>query len=90
MKLAFVFPGQGSQAVGMLKGYDGLPEMAELAVLPGEVRHLFTHVDLTVTVLRGKAVRPGGEGIWTPPERFGELALPALTKKLLRHAGLAG
>jgi len=28
MKLAMVFPGQGSQAVGMLKGYDGLPEMA--------------------------------------------------------------
>jgi [acyl-carrier-protein] S-malonyltransferase len=25
MKLAMVFPGQGSQSVGMLKGYDGLP-----------------------------------------------------------------
>lgn len=25
MKLAMVFPGQGSQAVGMLKGYEGLP-----------------------------------------------------------------
>jgi len=30
MKLAFVFPGQGSQSVGMLKGYDGLPEMANI------------------------------------------------------------
>ena len=30
MKLAMVFPGQGSQAVGMLKGYDGLPEMANM------------------------------------------------------------
>jgi len=28
MKIAFVFPGQGSQSVGMLKGYDGLPELA--------------------------------------------------------------
>jgi [acyl-carrier-protein] S-malonyltransferase len=28
MKLGFVFPGQGSQAVGMLKGYDGLPEVS--------------------------------------------------------------
>src|SRR4051812_16969743 len=27
MKLAFVFSGQGSQSVGMLKGYDGLPEI---------------------------------------------------------------
>src|SRR5262245_8651905 len=30
MKLAFVFPGQGSQAVGMLKGYDGLPEVGQV------------------------------------------------------------
>ncbi|MBW8907079.1 MAG: ACP S-malonyltransferase [Betaproteobacteria bacterium] len=30
MKLAFVFPGQGSQGVGMLKGYDGLPEIANI------------------------------------------------------------
>ena len=29
MKLAMVFPGQGSQAVGMLKGYGGLPTVAE-------------------------------------------------------------
>jgi len=29
MKLALVFPGQGSQAVGMLKGYAGLPGIKE-------------------------------------------------------------
>jgi [acyl-carrier-protein] S-malonyltransferase len=30
MKLAMVFPGQGSQAVGMLKAYAGLPEVEEV------------------------------------------------------------
>jgi [acyl-carrier-protein] S-malonyltransferase len=30
MRLAMVFPGQGSQAVGMLKGYSGLPEVEEV------------------------------------------------------------
>lgn len=30
MKLAMVFPGQGSQAVGMLKAYDPLPRVAEV------------------------------------------------------------
>jgi len=30
MKLAMVFPGQGSQAVGMLKAYAGLPEIEEV------------------------------------------------------------
>jgi [acyl-carrier-protein] S-malonyltransferase len=29
MKLAMVFPGQGSQAVGMVRGYGGLPGVAE-------------------------------------------------------------
>jgi [acyl-carrier-protein] S-malonyltransferase len=29
MKFAFVFPGQGSQSVGMMKGYDGLPAVRE-------------------------------------------------------------
>jgi [acyl-carrier-protein] S-malonyltransferase len=28
VKLAMIFPGQGSQAVGMLKGYEGLPEIS--------------------------------------------------------------
>ena len=29
MKLAMVFPGQGSQAVGMVRGYAGLPHVEE-------------------------------------------------------------
>jgi [acyl-carrier-protein] S-malonyltransferase len=46
MKLAMVFPGQGSQSVGMLKGYAGLPEIenirneAERALGPAFVRLL--------------------------------------------------
>ena len=37
MKLAMVFPGQGSQSVGMLKGYDGLPGVSELRLETREV-----------------------------------------------------
>lgn len=37
MKLAMVFPGQGSQAVGMLKAYDGLPEVASVRSEVAEV-----------------------------------------------------
>lgn len=41
MKLAMVFPGQGSQSVGMLRAYEGLPEIAQASaearsVLGGE------------------------------------------------------
>src|SRR5262245_44136090 len=37
MKLAMVFPGQGSQAVGMLKGYDGLPDVNAVRDEAGKV-----------------------------------------------------
>ncbi|HEX7053742.1 MAG TPA: ACP S-malonyltransferase [Burkholderiales bacterium] len=45
MKLAMIFPGQGSQSVGMLRAYDGLPEIARVreaagAVLGGEFLRL--------------------------------------------------
>ena len=45
MKLALVFPGQGSQAVGMLEGYAGLPEIDQVRkdaaqVLGGEFDRL--------------------------------------------------
>jgi len=37
MKLAMVFPGQGSQAVGMLKAYEGLPHLDEIRSTAAEV-----------------------------------------------------
>jgi [acyl-carrier-protein] S-malonyltransferase len=37
MKLAMVFPGQGSQAVGMLRGYEGLPEVEKVRGEAAEV-----------------------------------------------------
>jgi [acyl-carrier-protein] S-malonyltransferase len=37
MKLAFVFPGQGSQSVGMLRGYDGLAEIDQVRAEAAEV-----------------------------------------------------
>ena len=36
MKLAMVFPGQGSQSVGMLKAYDGLPHIDEVRAQAAE------------------------------------------------------
>jgi [acyl-carrier-protein] S-malonyltransferase len=37
MKLAMVFPGQGSQSVGMLDGYEGLPEVMEVRTQAAQV-----------------------------------------------------
>jgi [acyl-carrier-protein] S-malonyltransferase len=37
VKLAMVFPGQGSQSVGMLNAYDGLPEIKEVRTQAAQV-----------------------------------------------------
>lgn len=58
--------------------------------VPGSVRHVFTHMTLETSLLRGRApagAEGGADGLWRRPERFVELALPTLTRKLLRHAG---
>ncbi len=65
-----------------------VPVPARLSPLAGAVRHLFTHLDLTVRLMRGRVDR-SHDGLWVPPGRFATLALPTLTKKLLRHAGFA-
>ena len=57
--------------------------------IAGEVRHQFTHIDLTCRLLRGRLAHGAIAGIWTPPSRFGELALPSVTMKLLQHAAPA-
>jgi A/G-specific adenine glycosylase len=63
------------------------PAQAAWTPVPGEVRHVFTHLDLTVRLVRGTA-EGEEDGLWARPFRFPELALPTFTKKLLRHAGL--
>src|SRR5205823_5639949 len=37
MKIAFLFPGQGSQSVGMLKAYAGLPEIDKVLAEASEI-----------------------------------------------------
>lgn len=63
------------------------PAAADWQPVPGQVRHVFTHLDLTVRLWRAE-VKEGPDGLWAAPEEFGSLALPTFTKKLLRHAGL--
>jgi A/G-specific adenine glycosylase len=64
------------------------PIRADWRMLPGEVRHVFTHFALTLKLARAEA-ETGPAGLWIAPEKFHELALPTLTRKLLVHAGLA-
>ena len=65
------------------------PAKARWRVVPGTVRHVFTHLDLRVTVRRGEsAATPDGTGFWLARDRLAGAALPALFRKVLAHAGV--
>jgi A/G-specific adenine glycosylase len=64
------------------------PPAAKWRLLPGLVRHTFTHFHLELAVLAGKA-RGGasaGEGQWVPLDALGAHALPTVMKKIVAHA----
>ncbi len=66
----------------------GLPP-GDWQALAGTVRHVFTHFSLEVTVVTGRPAGALDDTFFHPADRLHELALPTLTRKLLRHAGVA-
>jgi len=67
------------------------PEAISWQQLGGTIEHIFTHFHLELWVLRGQSRQwDDVPGIWIPPGRFSEHALPTVMKKVARHAlGLA-
>ena len=63
------------------------PARADWRLLPGRVRHIFTHFHLELEVMSG-VVRDsdGADGLWVPVARLGEHALPSVMKKIVHHA----
>jgi A/G-specific adenine glycosylase len=59
------------------------PATSQWSALPGTVRHGFTHFRLELAILAGQGI---ADGMWSPPDRLGEHALPTLMKKIARHA----
>ncbi len=63
------------------------PLAARWRRLPGAVRHSFTHFRLELGVLAAEArADAAANGVWCPPGRLGEHALPTVMKKIARHA----
>ncbi len=55
--------------------------------LPGTVSHTFTHFHLELSVMAGRVANDAApQALWSPPDRFGDHALPTIMKKLARHA----
>jgi A/G-specific adenine glycosylase len=63
------------------------PDRVDWRLHPKTVRHVFTHFALELNLAEATTTRPPA-GLWAPPDRFGELALPTVMRKVLGLAGL--
>ncbi len=61
------------------------PLLSPWKLMPGTVRHVFTHFTLELRVLKGRASRATAGEKWVKPDHFSELALPSLMKKVAQH-----
>ena len=62
------------------------PLSCEWGILPGIVRHTFTHFHLELTVWHGEVGKESIDGaVWATPDQFSKYALPTLMKKVARH-----
>ncbi len=81
---------------GLLGGLIELPTVMSPEDLPsgdwrrleGTVRHVFTHFSLEVIVVTGRPTNALPDAFFHPADALDELALPTLTRKVLRHAGV--
>jgi A/G-specific adenine glycosylase len=64
------------------------PVRTDWRALPGLVRHGFTHFELALTVVAGRAGADwaAADGIWVPPDRLSDHAIPTVMRKVVRHA----
>jgi A/G-specific adenine glycosylase len=63
------------------------PIRADWVRVGGLVRHTFTHFHLELGVLAARVAKKDGlHGVWCPPGRFADHALPTVMKKVVRLA----
>jgi A/G-specific adenine glycosylase len=78
-----------SGLLGGMMGFPSSPWLEELSIpenlqiLPGHVKHTFTHFHLICQVAKKKEQKPG---LWVNPKHLHEHALPTLMKKIGAHA----
>jgi A/G-specific adenine glycosylase len=69
------------------KIFNDAPAKVAWQLLPGKVRHTFTHFHLELEVATGKCLKPELiKGIWSNASNFGNYALPTVMKKVAAHA----
>ena len=69
------------------KALRGAPAQADWRLLPGMVRHVFSHFELEIAVAVGnvRMNRKRIDGVWVSHAELGAEALPSVMRKIIRH-----
>jgi A/G-specific adenine glycosylase len=66
------------------------PFDAEWRDLPGAIRHVFTHIDLRLSLLGGRLAQTPDGLVAAPLDQLGDYALPSVMRKIVNAAVKAG
>jgi A/G-specific adenine glycosylase len=66
------------------------PFAAQWRELPGTIRHVFTHIDLRLSLLGGQLKKTPDGLIAAPLDKLGDYALPSVMRKIVNAAVKAG
>ena len=72
-------------APSLKRAMKSAPAKGKWRLLPGQVRHIFTHFDLQISVAAAIGAKARG-GKWVPLNGLGNEALPSVMRKIIRHA----
>jgi len=62
------------------------PVKARWSPLPGQVRHIFTHIDLRLTLLGTRVAKTPAGMVAAPLDKLGDYALPSVMRKIVDAA----
>jgi len=66
------------------------PVKAKWRDLPGNIRHVFTHIDLRLTMMAGQLMKAPDGMIAAPLDKLGDYALPSVMRKIVSAAVKGG
>jgi A/G-specific adenine glycosylase len=61
------------------------PTSGDWQMLPGEVRHVFTHFELRLRLVRARPRKTMPDIVWVALDRLDEFALPSVMRKVVAH-----
>lgn len=65
--------------------FNGLKKQPRWQLLPGEIRHNFTHFTLYIKIVTARAVKIHDSGMWVDKDQLPGLALPSIMRKIAAY-----